>query len=243
MGTTADTSLWLDQFGPNEATGALHALVRSHDLANAAYVAHTIPCRLPNNPIVWAHHAGDWLYDYVTQHLSRIDSIVAIEKTSLLPIDLDIVPGARGHQPKLVAPEIGTTQAQAQRALMVPVRGPLGDRSFLIVCPGDDDPDWDKNRRSLVPNLLLVAQCVHHYAMVKAGVYRMIESDIRLAPREAECLHWAAAGKTVEDIATILNISRRVTRAYLDGARHKLDASNITHAVARAISLGLVATD
>jgi DNA-binding CsgD family transcriptional regulator len=37
-----------------------------------------------------------------------------------------------------------------------------------------------------------------------------------------------------------LNISEHTFRAYVEGARFKLGALNTTHAVARAIALGLV---
>ncbi len=238
MSTKGDTLKLADN-----AKAYLHALVRSYNLASAAYVAHTIPGRPPNAPIIWATGANDWLFNYVREHHARIESVAAIEKMSVPPIDLEIVLHSTNHARKCASTVIAATGAVggSKQALMVPVRGPLGDRSFLIVSTNEYDADWRAKRRSLARNLLLVAQYVHQHAMVEAGVYNTHDGDIRLAPREAECLHWAAAGKTVEDIATILNISRRVTRAYLDGARHKLNASNIAHAVARAISLGLVA--
>lgn len=244
MSTRADTLILAEQITSGNAKAYLHALVRSYDLASAAYVAHTIPGRPPNAPIIWATHVDDWLFDYVAEHHARIDSVVAIENTSVLPIDLEIVLRSTDHVRRSTSLVINATGAVGGRkqVLMVPVRGPLGDRAFLVVSTHEYDADWRAKRRALVPNLLLVAQYVHHHAMVEAGVYNAHDGDIRLAPREAECLHWAAAGKTVEDIATILNISCRVTRAYLDGARHKLNASNIAHAVARAVSLGLVAS-
>lgn len=62
----------------------------------------------------------------------------------------------------------------------------------------------------------------------------------RLSPRERVCLKWAAAGKTIEDTATILSISERVVRGYLDSARRKLDCLTKTQAVVRAIQLGII---
>ncbi|WP_084798278.1 helix-turn-helix transcriptional regulator [Pleomorphomonas koreensis] len=50
----------------------------------------------------------------------------------------------------------------------------------------------------------------------------------------------SSAGKTVCDSADILGLSDRTVKFYLENVRHKLNCLNTTHAVARAISLGLI---
>jgi LuxR family quorum sensing-dependent transcriptional regulator len=65
----------------------------------------------------------------------------------------------------------------------------------------------------------------------------------QLTPRERECLHWAAQGKTFQEISMILGISFGVVRQHLDKARLRLDAVNLTHAVAIAVAAGLVEVD
>jgi DNA-binding CsgD family transcriptional regulator len=57
-----------------------------------------------------------------------------------------------------------------------------------------------------------------------------------LSPRERECLKWAACGRTLKEIAMILDLSHSSVRIYLDMARRKLDAVNLTQAVAVAIA-------
>jgi len=59
-----------------------------------------------------------------------------------------------------------------------------------------------------------------------------------LSPRERECLKWAACGRTLKEIARILDLSHSSVRVYLDMARRKLDAVNLTQAVAVAIAFG-----
>jgi len=71
------------------------------------------------------------------------------------------------------------------------------------------------------------------------GVRKPLEV-VSLSVRERDVLQWAAAGKTTDEIATILGIAERTVRVYLDTARHKLGASNRTHAVARALGTGLI---
>jgi LuxR family transcriptional regulator, quorum-sensing system regulator BjaR1 len=64
--------------------------------------------------------------------------------------------------------------------------------------------------------------------------------EVKLTDREMDVLKWAAAGKTGIETATILGISRETVEGYSRGAIGKLDAANKTHAVARALSLGLI---
>lgn len=63
-----------------------------------------------------------------------------------------------------------------------------------------------------------------------------------LSAREHDCLTWAAKGKTYAEIGAILGISFASVKNYLDAARYKLHAANVTHAVAiatlKAIDIG-----
>jgi DNA-binding CsgD family transcriptional regulator len=51
---------------------------------------------------------------------------------------------------------------------------------------------------------------------------------------------WAARGKTYEEIAELTNLSFYSVRSHLDLARHKLRGTNLTHAVAVALALGVI---
>jgi len=65
-------------------------------------------------------------------------------------------------------------------------------------------------------------------------------SDVTLTDRERDMLAWAARGKTVSDTAEILKISDETVETHIRNAMRKLDATNKTHAVAKAIYLGLI---
>ncbi|WP_428310539.1 helix-turn-helix transcriptional regulator [Hydrocarboniphaga sp.] len=66
------------------------------------------------------------------------------------------------------------------------------------------------------------------------------EPNSSLTPREIECLHWAARGKTAEETSIIIQRSRETVQFHLRNAVIKLGASNRSHAVAIACSRGLV---
>lgn len=61
-----------------------------------------------------------------------------------------------------------------------------------------------------------------------------------LFPREAEVLSLIATGKVTVEIASVLGISRKSVEFHIEGAKRKLAAANRTHAVAKAITLGLI---
>ncbi len=65
----------------------------------------------------------------------------------------------------------------------------------------------------------------------------------RLSSREHEVLLWAARGKTYAEISMILNLSFGTIKTYLDTSRHKLQASNLQHAIAIAFAAGLINAD
>ncbi|WP_162136944.1 helix-turn-helix transcriptional regulator [Magnetospirillum molischianum] len=61
-----------------------------------------------------------------------------------------------------------------------------------------------------------------------------------LSARERECLGWSALGLTTDVIAFKLCISGRTVRFHLTNAMSKLRASNRSHAIARALQMGLI---
>jgi LuxR family transcriptional regulator, quorum-sensing system regulator CviR len=65
--------------------------------------------------------------------------------------------------------------------------------------------------------------------------------DQSLSPREVEILNWAKEGKTSWEIGCILGISERTVKFHFTRIREKLDVSSRCHAVAKAMSMGLIA--
>ena len=62
-----------------------------------------------------------------------------------------------------------------------------------------------------------------------------------LTASERDCLAWSARGKTTGEISQIMALSEHTVNHYFGLAGTKLNASNRTHCVAKAIKLGLIA--
>ncbi len=72
---------------------------------------------------------------------------------------------------------------------------------------------------------------------------RLVDADSNsrgLSSRELDCLRWAAAGKSSDDIAIILGLSAHTVNTYLKTAMIKLDTVTRTQAVAVACRLRLI---
>ncbi|MEM7489928.1 MAG: LuxR C-terminal-related transcriptional regulator [Pseudomonadota bacterium] len=63
-----------------------------------------------------------------------------------------------------------------------------------------------------------------------------------LSSRQREVLEWASQGKTVRDIACIMQISAQTVEKHLRLAREALEAVNTPHAVRKALQLRLLDT-
>lgn len=82
-----------------------------------------------------------------------------------------------------------------------------------------------------------------HYFNQKALEFEPVkqaEPGQPLSPREAEAMTLLAAGFNRAQAAERLQISEHTLRVYIESARFKLGAMNTTHAVARALSRGLI---
>lgn len=68
----------------------------------------------------------------------------------------------------------------------------------------------------------------------------LVERHIQLTDRERETLTWAGRGLGVAETSDLLKIGQETVKTHLANAFTKLDALNKTHAVAKALKLGLI---
>jgi transcriptional regulator EpsA len=69
---------------------------------------------------------------------------------------------------------------------------------------------------------------------------RVVRSTCSVTDREAEILRWIRDGKTNDDIAEILEVSPYTVKNHIQKILRKMGVENRSHAVARAISLGIL---
>lgn len=116
---------------------------------------------------------------------------------------------------------------------------PVGfkERMVFTLASGDRVVSSDDNPDTVTA---AVAVAFIHSRLAAATQDATLSSEIRLSPREAECLRWFADGMSMPDIAQLLGIGYRSVRSYLDEATQKLGAANSRQAATIAIRLGLI---
>jgi DNA-binding CsgD family transcriptional regulator len=84
------------------------------------------------------------------------------------------------------------------------------------------------------------AQCAAKELIVDRSNEARCSIDVRLSPRERECLQWAAAGKTAWETGMILSIAEGSVAKLLAAATRKLQCATKSQALVRAVKLGLI---
>lgn len=140
---------------------------------------------------------------------------------------------ARTFQADAIAHGVGN------QGFSVPIRGPVGQFALFTASHNCSDDDWARFTEANRRDLILIAHEFNQKALeLEPG--RNHEQSRGLSPREIDAMTLVAMGYSRAQIAETLSISEHTLRVYIESARTKLGALNTTHAVARALSRGLI---
>lgn len=221
-----------------DAADILVEAVRHFGIDHVSYVAMNIPTQITALPLHAVTYSPEWLKRYVQRNYIDIDPVVRAGLGGFLPVDWSGI----DRSDKFVSRFFGEAQEcrVGRQGLSFPIRGRCNEFGLFSITSDLGDGDWADLRRTLMPEMLLLAHHFHHYALKTAGVV-FPDYAGRLSQREKDCLRWRATGKSDWDIARIMNISERTVKFHLENARGKLDALNTTQAVAKALASGAIA--
>jgi DNA-binding CsgD family transcriptional regulator len=228
----------IEQVGQLEDAAALRPFLSRvasvYGLANIAYFGMNIPgLSGVAAPYLAVTYSDAWVEHYKARQFQGIDPVLDHGFSSILPFDWRQLARDRRDVRAMFGEslEFGV----GRQGLSFPVRGRLGDVALFTITGTHPDRDWDALLRQFTRDFQILALHIHDKVVRAQGNSQL---PVSLTRRERQCLQWVALGKTVWETATILALSERTVRFYLDLARHKLGATNITHAVAQAITLG-----
>lgn len=209
--------------GLRDALGVDHVIYHSVNSTGRQYAIHTYP--------------PDWQRVYMENDYARIDPVVLGAYQHFHPVDwkrLDwSTPQARGFLNEAIRHGVGN------QGFTVPIRGPSGQFALFTVSSSMNDEDWAAWCEGHVGDLIVIAHFVNRKALEIEGD-RATPTAQPLSPREIDALTLIAMGYSRAQAAESLSISEHTIRVYIEGARHKLGAQNTVHAVARAMSSGLL---
>lgn len=195
----------------------------------------------------WVDSAGDhyyfgtypqeWIERYQEQAYVRVDPVVVGCYQRFHPVDWKRLDWS--SKPARVFLKDALEHGVGNQGYSIPIRGPNGQFAVFTVSHNCDDESWERLTERYGRDLILMG----HYFNRKALEFepnRTGEQAQPLSPREIDALTFLAIGYSRAQVAKTLSISEHTLRVYIESARFKLSAINTTHAIARAISLGLI---
>ncbi|WP_425099805.1 helix-turn-helix transcriptional regulator [Tropicibacter sp. S64] len=195
----------------------------------------------------WVNSDGDqygcgtydmvWVERYIAKGYLRIDPVIIGCYQHFHPVDWKQLDwsskAARAFMQDAIAHGVGN------QGYSIPIRGPNGQFAHFTLNHSCSDEDWEAFTRKHRRDLILIAHSFNQKALeFEPG--RKPEASQPLSPREIEAMTLLAIGYNRAQAADSLSISEHTLRVYVESARHKLGAMNTTHAVARALSRGLI---
>ncbi|MDA5193684.1 LuxR family transcriptional regulator [Govanella unica] len=205
---------------------AYMALNQHEQYGPSAYPAPAILLRCP----------ADWSARYFAQGYQAIDPILTHSAEIGAPYLWRWLPHIKQLsriERRLLAE---AQEAGLKQGMTVPLPGPHGPAAILSFATDSDGISLDHH----LGRFGFYAAVFHAAYVTMIGVGHQARPGLLLTRRERECLHWIAAGKSSFEIGIILGISQHTVRSYSKTIFHKLNVSNRSMAVARAVALGLL---
>ncbi|RWB70411.1 MAG: LuxR family transcriptional regulator [Mesorhizobium sp.] len=172
----------------------------------------------------------DWYNRYVSEDHFLHDPCVAQCRHSPQPFLWRELPAARlSKRSRLVMDE--AAEFGMKDGICVPIHVPLAGPSVVTVA---------SDRIEVPPSTLPFIEmlCVHTFRSL-AGLGTPGDGGgdepTPLTARERELLEWSAQGKSTDDIACILGVTRNTVESHQRNIRGKLDAINVSHAIVKAL--------
>ena len=231
----------LQQFSTASSVEEITALCRSHckQLGFDSFVyALRIPTQFTEARVIMLKGYPDaWLDHYWENGYAASDPAVIYCGKQIVPIEWH---GLMYEKQSLNAQVMNeAADFGLKSGLSMPIHSPHGELGILSLALDRNDAGARKITRHALPYAQMLAGHIHE-AVRRILVSPDSETPQELTAREAECLRWAADGKTSWEIAQLLSMSERTANFHLNNAMIKLDVCNRQHAVAKAVLRGLI---
>ena len=182
-------------------------------------------------------YSPDWVDRYIEEDYARIDPVVQGCYRRFVPVNWKSLDWSGKPQRSLMGEAIEA--GVGNQGFSVPIRGPSGQFAMFTVSDRATDDEWETYTTEHMRSLILAAHFVNQKALeIERGTDEVPQKS--LSPRETDTLRMLAMGFSRAQAADAMSISEHTLRVYVESARNKLGALNTTHAVARALSIGLI---
>lgn len=182
-------------------------------------------------------YSVDWAEHYIQHDYIRVDPVIAGCFRRFHPVDWKRLDWTGRAARNLLGEALGA--GVGNQGFSVPIRGPNGQFALFTANDRATDDRWSTFTGEHVRGLILIGHYMNQKALeIDRGTDRSTVPN--LSPREVDALTLLALGFSRAQAAENLQISEHTLRVYIESARFKLGAMNTTHAVARALTMGLL---
>jgi DNA-binding CsgD family transcriptional regulator len=183
------------------------------------------------------NYPDDWMKHYMERGYFHIDPVPKQALKSSLPFTWDRLI----EQSSLTDQEMQVMQEAREAKLLdgvgLPIYGIGGEIAGLGLASstGGIAPD-----RNMLCTLMLLAHQFHYAYSVEGEKPPVRDPADLLTAKEKEVLYWLAEGKTQEEIGQIMSISANTVKFHTKSIFGKLEVSEKTLAVVKAIRLSII---
>ena len=121
-----------------------------------------------------------------------------------------------------------------------PVHSARGESAMLSLSSAERQVSAQNRIRETIPFGQMFTAYLHEAVRRVFSKEILPLTNVRLTAREQQCLLWCAEGKTTWETSQILGISERTVIYHIQNATEKLNVSNRSQAIARAVAMGLI---
>lgn len=182
-----------------------------------------------------------WRERYVVQGYLRIDPTVTHCANHFLPLTWDRI-GPLEEEDEAVRNFMAESRDFGlKNGVSFPIHTPQGEFAMLSMALGEGKERSHSLILHAIPYVQLISLHIHEAVRRAVNIVNAPFGFPRLSEREKECLLWIAEGKTSWETSMIIGISERTVIFHLQNVTEKLKVTNRQQAVARAVSVGLIA--
>lgn len=191
-------------------------------------------------PICAFRYEEEWAARYEQQVYLHDDPVVAFCMHNSTPLVWSEHTRTEGAPDRQVQVMKEAYDFRLTQGLAVPIHGYQGEFGILSVSCQESEREFRKLIDAHTHIIHLAALHFHSALQAKLPSPVMAGEKPSLTAREIEVLQWIAHGKSSWDTSVILRISERTVKSHLEHAMRKLNVYNRTHAVTKALNMGMI---
>ena len=176
-----------------------------------------------------------WQHRYFVKKYMTNDPVIFYGRDADQPFDWANVPVDEPATKAFFADALN--HSVGRNGLSIPLRNRRGVFALVSFTSDLSNDEWENYKAANIKGLKLLSILLDSASHIN---FKLPASPAHLSNREEQCLLWAARGKTFQEIGEILGLALGTVKGHLDAARHKLDCTNLPHAVAFAFATGAI---